>query len=149
MMALPPGARFDSEYMPAELIFTPAAKTSRLYAGATSGRCRHYRAPLCIFDRESLRKYGVVRPSSMTLQPMARRERLAAQVRTAPRSWPRSWANSSLFWLHAHRNAWANSFLSGQPDAFLAAPAGWPRSRSPTTRTRLGSRPRARRRTKA
>ena len=36
MMALPLGARFDSEYMPAELIFTPAAKTSRLYAGANA-----------------------------------------------------------------------------------------------------------------
>ena len=27
---------FDSEYMPARLIFTPAAKTSRLYAGANA-----------------------------------------------------------------------------------------------------------------
>jgi hypothetical protein len=36
-------------------------------------------------------------------------------------SWPRSWANFSLFWLYSHRNAWANLHLLGQPNTFLAA----------------------------
>ena len=42
-----------------------------------------------------------------------------AQVRTTP-SWPRSWANLSLFCLYSHRNVWANSHLLGQPNTFLA-----------------------------
>ena len=41
------------------------------------------------------------------------------QVREPPR-WPRSWANFSLFWLYSHPNAWANLYLLGQPNAFLA-----------------------------
>ena len=35
-------------------------------------------------------------------------------------SWPRSWANFSLFCLYSHRNVWANSHLLGQPNTFLA-----------------------------
>jgi hypothetical protein len=35
-----------------------------------------------------------------------------AKVRKMP-SWPRSWANFSLFWLHSHMNAWANLDLFG------------------------------------
>jgi hypothetical protein len=41
----------------------------------------------------------------------------AGQVRKAP-SWPRSWANCSLFQLHSHSNAWANLQLLGQPYTF-------------------------------
>jgi hypothetical protein len=41
------------------------------------------------------------------------------QARQTP-SWPRSWANFSLFWLYSHRNTWANLHLLGQPDTFLA-----------------------------
>jgi hypothetical protein len=41
------------------------------------------------------------------------------QVRKTP-SWPRSWANFSLFCLYSHRNVWANSHLLGQPNTFLA-----------------------------
>jgi hypothetical protein len=41
------------------------------------------------------------------------------QVRETP-SWPRSWANFSLLWLSAHRNARASLHLLGQPNAPLA-----------------------------
>ena len=37
-----------------------------------------------------------------------------------PRSWARSWANSSLLSLCSHRNAWANLHLLGQTDTSLA-----------------------------
>jgi hypothetical protein len=40
-------------------------------------------------------------------------------VRKTP-SWPRSWANFSLLWLNAHRNARAKFRLLGQPDTLLA-----------------------------
>ena len=40
------------------------------------------------------------------------------KVRQMP-SWPRSWANFSLLHLYAHRNAWANCDLLGQPNTFL------------------------------
>jgi hypothetical protein len=43
----------------------------------------------------------------------------ALKVRRTP-SWPRSWANFSLFCLYSHRNVWANSHLLGQPNSFLA-----------------------------
>ena len=35
-------------------------------------------------------------------------------------SWPRSWANFSLFCLYSHRNVWANLHLLGQPNTVLA-----------------------------
>ena len=44
----------------------------------------------------------------------------AVQVRKTP-SWPRSWANFSLLYLHSPRNAWTNSHLLGQPNTALAA----------------------------
>ena len=46
-----------------------------------------------------------------------------AQVRQMP-SWPRRWANSSPLSLYFHKNAWANSHLVGQPDAFRATESG-------------------------
>jgi hypothetical protein len=42
------------------------------------------------------------------------------QVRKTP-SWPRSWANFSLLWLYSYWKAWANLYLLGQPNTFLAA----------------------------
>ena len=44
------------------------------------------------------------------------------QVRRPP-NWPRSWANSSLSQQYSHRNAWANLYILGQPNTFLAAGA--------------------------
>ena len=41
------------------------------------------------------------------------------EVRKTP-SWPRSWANFSLFQLYSHRNAWANLHIWEQPNTFLA-----------------------------
>jgi hypothetical protein len=41
------------------------------------------------------------------------------KVRKTP-SWPRSWANCSLLSLHSQRTAWANLYLLGQPNTFLA-----------------------------
>ena len=35
-------------------------------------------------------------------------------------SWPKSWANFSLWQLHSHKNAWANLHHLGQPNTFLA-----------------------------
>jgi hypothetical protein len=44
------------------------------------------------------------------------------KVRKTP-SRPRSWANFSLLYLYFHRNAWANLYILGQPDTFLAEAA--------------------------
>ena len=47
------------------------------------------------------------------------------KVRKTP-SWPRSWANSSLFPLCSHRNAWANRHLLGRPKTFSRSKdEGW------------------------
>jgi len=48
---------------------------------------------------------------------------LERQVRETP-SWPRRWANFSLFQLYSNRNAWADRHLLGQPDTAHAAAAG-------------------------
>ena len=54
------------------------------------------------------------------MDPKRRKIRKRFQkVRKTP-SWPRSWANFSLFQLYSHRNAWANLRLLRQPNTFLA-----------------------------
>ena len=45
------------------------------------------------------------------------------RVRKTP-SWPRSWASSSILWLHSHRSAGAISHILDQPNPFLASLAG-------------------------
>ena len=53
-------------------------------------------------------------------------------------SWPRSWANFSLFLLYSHWNAWANLHLLGQPNTFLAR--GRPRAAAARDRVRRRTR---------
>jgi hypothetical protein len=60
-----------------------------------------------------------------------------SKVRKPP-SWPRSWPNFSLRLLCSHRNVWANLYLLGQPNTFLAQGSGVA-TRSPTSSPRTSS----------
>jgi hypothetical protein len=113
-----------------------------VHAGATRpGRHGHSTPSLTVIDRHSS---GICTAVLLSLLPVSvgltGRPGLGAivgsglttggkrlKVRNTP-SWPRSWANFSLLWLHSHRNAWANWHLLGQPNTFLAQAAAAPRA---------------------
>jgi hypothetical protein len=91
----------------------------------TTLRRRHYEA-----EARRLAKEEGLRPA---FAPIPRRRAAAlsaAQVRKTP-SWPRSRANFALLALYFRGNAWANSHLLGQPNAFLAAVPRGVRRRAP------------------
>ena len=80
---------------------------------------------LAEFSAEALRvdPCGLLRGELEAEPKLTVLRRRADEVRKTP-SWPRSWANFSLFLLYSLMTAWANLHLSGQPNTFLVRGRG-------------------------